>query len=357
MQHGYDEKTTTTTWATRQSARQITASTTVERATNTPPSTTPMTMLTSTIAWCTPCVERWRRGHSFTLDVVSHLIGSRSEFLSQTSPQSSMGAPSLSLLSHLLHSDLHPELDNPMVMESLCFSTNKENTFKTQSHWFFFTRQCFNSERFLPVHLSCRMSDQFALYHEFRIDARRTKFEQQTDGILHACGSCEQRTQRSEHNWSESKTSCTVQTENVEETSEHCVLGRYQTLKRTRSNAIILHDTLPVCCFPKAVIMLTGEIIYEKVNASLRPHPKISLIWRQLDERCRFRSCWKWQKLPKKPNQRPKSQLTEQGDLFWQSNHPVRVLRKSKSVSLFGCESTNERTGGFPIVCQCLLDV
>ena len=38
------------------------------------PSTTPMTMLTSTIAWCTPCVERARRAHSFTLDVVSHLI-------------------------------------------------------------------------------------------------------------------------------------------------------------------------------------------------------------------------------------------------------------------------------------------
>ena len=33
-----------------------------------------MTMLTSTIAWCTPCVERARRAHSFTLDVVSHLI-------------------------------------------------------------------------------------------------------------------------------------------------------------------------------------------------------------------------------------------------------------------------------------------
>ena len=38
-----------------------------------------MTMLTSTIAWCTLCVERARRAHSFTLDAVSHLIGSRSE--------------------------------------------------------------------------------------------------------------------------------------------------------------------------------------------------------------------------------------------------------------------------------------
>ena len=32
-----------------------------------------------TIAWCTPCVERARRAHSFTLDVISHIIGSSSE--------------------------------------------------------------------------------------------------------------------------------------------------------------------------------------------------------------------------------------------------------------------------------------
>ena len=58
-------KTTITTWAMRPSVRPTTAWTTSE--------TTP------TIAWCTPCVERARRAHSSTLDVVSHLIGSRSE--------------------------------------------------------------------------------------------------------------------------------------------------------------------------------------------------------------------------------------------------------------------------------------
>ena len=65
----------------RPKVRPITASTTSEttRATSTSPSTTPMTMLTSTCAWCTPCVERARRAHSFTLDVVSHLIGSSPE--------------------------------------------------------------------------------------------------------------------------------------------------------------------------------------------------------------------------------------------------------------------------------------
>ena len=46
---------------------------------------------------------------------------------------------------------------------------------------------------------------------------------------------------------------------------------------QTRSNAIILHETLPAYCVPKVVRMETGEVIYEKVYASPRPPPKISL--------------------------------------------------------------------------------
>ena len=45
---------------------------------------------------------------------------------------------------------------------------------------------------------------------------------------------------------------------------------------QTRSNAIILHKSLPAYCIPKAVRMETEEIIYEKENESPRPHPKIS---------------------------------------------------------------------------------
>ena len=46
---------------------------------------------------------------------------------------------------------------------------------------------------------------------------------------------------------------------------------------QTRSNAIILYNTLPAYCIPKAIKMETGEIIYEKVCESPRPPPKISL--------------------------------------------------------------------------------
>ena len=45
---------------------------------------------------------------------------------------------------------------------------------------------------------------------------------------------------------------------------------------QTRSNAIILQETLPVCCIPKVVMMESGELIFEKVYASPSLPPKIS---------------------------------------------------------------------------------
>ena len=46
---------------------------------------------------------------------------------------------------------------------------------------------------------------------------------------------------------------------------------------QTRSNAIILQETLPAYCIPKVVRMEAGEVLYEKVFMSPRPPPKISL--------------------------------------------------------------------------------
>ena len=70
----------------------------------------------------------------------------------------------------------------------------------------------------------------------------------------------------------------------MEETSEHGFLGRHQSCSKeklkffqTQSNAIILHETLQTDCIPKVVKMETGEIVFEKVFASPRPPPKISM--------------------------------------------------------------------------------
>ena len=45
---------------------------------------------------------------------------------------------------------------------------------------------------------------------------------------------------------------------------------------QTRSNAIILQETLPAYCIPKVVRLKTGEVLNEKVSMSPRPPPKIS---------------------------------------------------------------------------------
>ena len=45
---------------------------------------------------------------------------------------------------------------------------------------------------------------------------------------------------------------------------------------QTRSNAIILYDTLPAYYISKAIVMKSEEIIYQEVYLSPRPPPKIS---------------------------------------------------------------------------------
>ena len=49
------------------------------------------------------------------------------------------------------------------------------------------------------------------------------------------------------------------------------------TFYQTRSNAIILQETLPAYRIPKVVRLKTGEVLYEKSYMSLRPPPQISL--------------------------------------------------------------------------------
>ena len=49
------------------------------------------------------------------------------------------------------------------------------------------------------------------------------------------------------------------------------------TFYQTRSNAIILQETLPAYCIPKVVRLKTGQVLHEKVSISPRLPPKISL--------------------------------------------------------------------------------
>ena len=62
----------------------------------------------------------------------------------------------------------------------------------------------------------------------------------------------------------------------MEETSKYSVLGRHQPCSEERIE-VLLHETLLAYCILKVVRMETGEVKYEKVYASLRSPPKISL--------------------------------------------------------------------------------
>ena len=99
---------------------------------------------------------------------------------------------------------------------------------------------------------------------------------------------------------------------------------------QTRSNAIILYNTLPSYCIPKAIKMETGEIIHEKIYESPRPPPKISLRNNWTNELGSEVARQAESSPPTQPNPNP---ITEQGDLLRQNKRHVRVLRKPTHVS------------------------
>ena len=127
------------------------------------------------------------------------------------------------------------------------------------------------------------MCNQFTLHHKVRIDTRRQNLSKRHSVFFTAVNPMDK-----EHKdpykldltqprfaWYKQKTwkrhqdtACWVDIQ----------LAQLKGLKfyQTRSNAIILYDTLPAHCIPKAIMMGTGEIIYEKVFMSPRPPPKIS---------------------------------------------------------------------------------
>ena len=111
---------------------------------------------------------------------------------------------------------------------------------------------------------------------------------------------------------------------------------------QTRSNAIILYETLPAYCISKVVVMKSEEIIYQKVHVSPRFPPKISFKdnWmKDLDSEVAGDSGKDSQRV------QPKSKTQLSSTVRLVSEQPPGLLTKEigKDV-LFGCESTNSRT-------------
>ena len=108
---------------------------------------------------------------------------------------------------------------------------------------------------------------------------------------------------------------------------------------QTRSNAIILYNTLPAYRIQKAIKMETGEIIYEKVYASPRPPPKIS-----------FKDNWMKELDSEVAGQAESSQPTQPktANPIHSTGRPITTEPTSRSNVqeidqrfLLGCESTN----------------
>ena len=100
-----------------------------------------------------------------------------------------------------------------------------------------------------------------------------------------------------------------VPSEKVEETSKQGVLGQKKGFKfyQTRSNAIILHDTLPDYCIPKAIMMETGESFTRKYMRHLDLLRRFPL--KTLGGKNWVQKLLEEVKAPNKPNQEPKIQL------------------------------------------------
>ena len=127
---------------------------------------------------------------------------------------------------------------------------------------------------------------------------------------------------------------------------------------QTRSNTIILHETLPVYCIPKVVRMETGEIIYEKVYAAPRLPPKISLkhdwmkglgseVARQPEGEVVQQAKGSQ---PTQPNPNPKHDRTGRPVVCSERASQTRFSSDSTNFNLE--EETNHDRTGRPVVCS-----
>ena len=116
------------------------------------------------------------------------------------------------------------------------------------------------------------------------------------------------------------------------------------TFYQTRSNAIILQETLPAYRIPKVVRLKTEEVLHEKVYISPRPPPKISL-----------KHEWK-RELGSEIARQPEGEVARQAKFFQPTQpipNPIRVqdgrsTSRSQEINVnsFSEElSSSERTG------------
>ena len=108
---------------------------------------------------------------------------------------------------------------------------------------------------------------------------------------------------------------------------------------QTRSNAIILYDTLPAYCIPKAIMMELEKSYTRKYMRHLdllRRFPLKTIGWKNWVQKLLDKV-----KAPNQPNQNPKSNCKKRKTVLAEQSSAQEIDKRV----LFDCESTNVRTG------------
>ena len=164
-----------------------------------------------------------------------------------------------------------------------CLFRSSSRTHRRQSYWPFIQGQCCYSEQLLPAYLPYWMCAQSAFYHQQWIDTWKSAFKLETDSILPACWSMDKQHQDLDaidlnvprhaqylHNeWKRHQDA-----ENLVDIN--LAIKKGWTFYQTRSNAIILQETLPAHCILKSWKIENWRSLDIKIYMSPRPPPKIS---------------------------------------------------------------------------------
>ena len=118
-------------------------------------------------------------------------------------------------------------------------------------------------------------SPRHAFHHPIRIDSGQKRCqESEADVFLHSRESHVHTSAQAAGLRRHETQSCGLQTK-LENTSENSVLANLRvaqkkglTFHQTRSNAIILHNSLPTACIEKVVVMNSEEVLHHKMYES-----------------------------------------------------------------------------------------
>ena len=127
------------------------------------------------------------------------------------------------------------------------------------------------------------MCSQLTLHHKFRIDSGRTNSSREGQTVffiavnpMHKNHKDPQELDLTKPRLASYEKKWTRHQDTVYWVEKQLAQRKGLKFNQTRSNAIILHDTLPAYCISKVIVMKKNEIIYQKVCVSPRPPPKIS---------------------------------------------------------------------------------